>query len=93
MIDLGKDITAPEMYPSMNGEDKVNKKKQIIYPHVNMPLAIIGENVPEVGQSVTLTLKGTIKSIIQTEHCEEVGIEVSEGEVSGVKKDDKTLLG
>lgn len=95
MINLGKKIDNPEMYPSMNGEDKQNKEPKVIYKTVIVPLAIVGDTEPEIGDEITITIKGIVKSIIKDEYCEDLCIEAIEGKTNSIQADeeDDTLLG
>lgn len=86
-MDLARNSS--EMYPSMQGE-KMN------YPCICLPYKLCPDC--EVGDEVTLILKGKVKNINLSEYSQDITFEISDGEVKELndsKKEDKdeTLLG
>lgn len=71
-MDLG--IKMGEMYPTA-----VDAKKKH-YPSVTLPYKLIDKDC-EVGEEVTLVLKGKINRIERSDYAENFSVELTDGEV------------
>lgn len=74
MNDLGTKNSS--MYPTMEANDN-----KMSYRSVTLPMAILGETDVEIGDEVTLTIKGIVKMKMEMDGCCDLTIEAREGEV------------
>lgn len=89
MQDLGEKSKST-MYPSSVEKDKVH------YPGVTLPLKLLnGKNV-DLGDEITLTLKGKITRVEKSEWSNDFSVELRSGEIvekPEKNETEKTLLG
>lgn len=74
MESLGK---KERMYPSMADDNK----EKVRYPSTKLPLSLLGDKKLNVGDEVTLKVKGKVKRISQDEYEEGFTIELRQGEI------------
>ncbi len=87
MKDLG--MKSGDMYPSMAENDK----EKVHYTQISLPLSIVDGEEPEIGDEITVTIKGKVKQIMKMDMCENISIEAQSGKVvekGDSKKEDKT---
>ncbi len=82
-----------DLYPSMTG----SPENKVRYPSVSLPLSLLDKDM-DLGEEVTLTLKGKITRVEKSKWAEEFSVDLTEGEAqeneskAEVKKE-KTLIG
>lgn len=87
MKDLGKSAEA-DIYPSV--PDGKGDKQEKYYPSITLPLDLIDKNELELGQEVTLTLKGKVTRTEQSKYCREFSVELRQGECIQSDSDDSS---
>jgi hypothetical protein len=75
MKDLGTKRAELYDHPASPKENKVD------YPTVFLPLSILGDKKAELGDEVTLSLKGKIEGLEQTKYRKGIEIKLVEGEI------------
>ena len=85
MKDMGKNRAS--MYPTSVQEDKGKS-----YPMVMLPLGLVEKEL-QVGDEVSVKLKGKVKSINKNEYNSEFYLELEEGCCEAEEKEEETLVG
>lgn len=79
--------TKDEMYPTVV-ENK--EEPEIRYPSVTLPLSLLEDNNVELGDKVTLTLKGKVERIEKSKYSKDFSVELKEGEIVTPQRETKT---
>jgi len=84
MKDLAfKQSDSDVMYPTSVGKGKKQPKR---YPHLTLPISVLDKKSVDIGDEVTMVIKGKVSRLEKSKYAEEFSIDLSSGELKGDKK-------